>query len=76
MVLGYKKALAELEGGAKLMITLPDNRRSDGKPVYGLMPSGKQVSDAAFRRLQPQLTACADGLFGAETSQTFEWRSQ
>lgn len=58
------------------MITLPDNRRADSKPVYGLIPSGKQVSEAAFRKLKPQLTACADGLFGAEFSQTYEWMPQ
>lgn len=74
MPLGYKKAVEELRGGARLMITHPDLRRPDSKPIYGLLPSGRQVSEAAFRKMKPLLHPCADGLFGAEISQTFEWR--
>jgi len=73
MALGYKKALAALEGGGRLMVTHPDPRRADSKPVYGILPEGRQVSEAAFKRLLPDLSPCADGLFGADISQIYQW---
>ena len=71
MALAFRAATLAMGGGERLMITLPDPTKPAEATIYGLMPSGRRISAAAFVRLRPHLVAQSDGLFGADLSQTY-----
>ena len=76
MAVHYKKALDAMQAGDRLMFTHADPRRESDKSFYSLIPSGKTVHPLAVRKMREkdQLSPIADGLFGADLSQTFELR--
>lgn len=76
MAIGYKQAVAAMRAGDFLMVTHGDPRKPDEATVYGLVNCGKRVDARAYRKMQGNLAAHGDGLFGAEISQTYRWVDQ
>ena len=74
MAIGYEKAADALRGGDRLMVTHPNPNKFSEKTVYALVSTGKSVILPAYRKLVPNLAPVADGLFGADMSQTYAWR--
>lgn len=76
MVLHYAKAVEAMRAGDRLAVHHPDPMKPAEVTRYWLVGAGKAVSSVAHRKMLEgdHLVPVGDGLFGAEISQTFEWR--
>lgn len=73
MAIGYQAAIAALRGGDCVMVTNPDPTKPGETTVHALRRSGKRIAGPTYRKLVPNLTPVADGLFGTDMAQTFTW---
>lgn len=68
--------IERLRGGDRVMITHPDPEKVSDTRRYGLVKAGVNIGVRNFRAIFDDLRPCADGLFGTDGSQTFEWNPE
>ncbi|PWE26703.1 hypothetical protein C4N9_20805 [Pararhodobacter marinus] len=74
MPLSYAKAVDALKGGDRIFVTNPDPMKSDDRQRFQLIAAGKSITRTQFLKLTDNLEPIPDGLFGAETAQTYRWK--
>jgi hypothetical protein len=73
IALHYAKAVEAMKAGDTLAVHNPNPMKPDDVTRYFLVARGENVTAVAFRKMYPSLRPVADGLFGAEMPQTYEW---
>lgn len=73
MAIHYAKAVEAMKSGDRLAVQYPSAMKPDEVTRYFLVRAGKGVTSVAFRKMYPNLRPVADGLFGTEMPQSYEW---